>query len=113
MTHSPKQTGWTPGPISRGYTDDLRIEFERGSGSYIALLDKNGRPVALVPGRYVPGVIDPEMDANALLYAAAPELYEALANLLDAVEDANNNDDDVIVAANAALRAARPTQEGA
>jgi hypothetical protein len=72
---------WTKGPISRefDYLDECRVEFEDG-GNYITL-STQGRelPVAFVIG--TPGCRwdnDPEQEANANLYAAAPTMAEAL-----------------------------------
>lgn len=118
MTHSPKQTAWTPGPWAVHPHRALVVPLDHAhrpiGGSDDAAFDlaTYAQEICALhwPDR---NRLEQEVKANAHLIAAAPELYEALANLLDAVEDANNADDDVIVAANAALRAARPTQEGA
>lgn len=75
---SQKQGGWTPGPLRRGYTDKMYLEINGPGGSYITLLDKWQRPIAFVPGDYIPGEIDPVMEANANLFAAASDLYGAL-----------------------------------
>lgn len=99
MTHSPKQTPWTPGPWTK-----VRGELVGSNGAKVV---EYGSGVAIMCGGP-----DHESVANAAIRNAAPELYEALANLLDAVEDSNNADDDVIVAANAALSKARPSNRG-
>jgi hypothetical protein len=80
---------WTKGPVSRGfdYFEECRVEFE-GSGHYITISTPGRKlPVAFVigtPGRHYSD--DPEQEANANLYAAAPTMAEALEALLDAAE---------------------------
>jgi hypothetical protein len=71
--------GHTAG-LRRGYADNLRVEWERrGKSGYssIALLNRKGWPVAVLLGDYIPGEIDPDMEAAANLFCAAPDLLEA------------------------------------
>lgn len=72
--------------LHRGYADNLTLDWDRpGKGGYssIALLNANGDPVAVVLGDYIPGRLDADMDAAATLFAAAPDLLEALTGACD------------------------------
>lgn len=114
MTDSKKP--WTEGPITRGYDDSLRVDWDNGKGgfSHVTLLDATGRPIAILLGDYVPGEIDAEMDANATLYAAAPDMAEALAALLQHrhEEDPHYSLEQVEARARAALSKAGATATG-
>ena len=66
------EPAWTPGPWSRGYADE---NDQRYVGA------ENGRLVCVCAHEGVGGLI-PEMEANARLIAAAPELYAVAETVL-------------------------------
>ena len=65
----------TPGPWKVSPTDDTVV------------IDATGAEVAAIDGDYNDPDTWPQMEANARLIAAAPDLLDALQNLLDEAED--------------------------
>lgn len=79
------ETTFTPGPWSIVDRPDLAFRFGTDDGWEIIVEvgnDKQRRGVAICPG----------LQANAHLIAAAPTLYEALAECLDIIKDADGGD---------------------
>lgn len=114
MTDQPK---WTPGPWSlniRASTGDVNgelvaeIEPTNSPGGY------RGDITRLQSACHIDGIGHEELTANALLIAAAPDLYEALRPFADIGISENPDyqpmirlDRDAILAARAALAKAR------
>lgn len=75
---SEKQTKWTPGPWGIGTSADhmpavtVPVHRSEGSGFVVAHINRLPRM----------GSVHGDMDANARLIAAAPDLYEALVQMV-------------------------------
>lgn len=123
MTHSPKQTPWTPGPWEY-YPANNYAGFAIAPLGTLPTLAAVERPkgcsnIINVTAFNFPG----ETEANARLMAAAPELYDtadAVMPILAMIEEGFWDDCPFplvqkrrIAALRAALSKARPTQEGA
>ena len=70
MTTTPSGEGWTKGPY----------RVSRGAGGEPFSIESEARTIALVK------TCGKNTDANARLIAAAPDLYAALAELLDGID---------------------------
>lgn len=79
----------TPGPWRQSLTDDTRI------------IDSSGCEVASVAGDYQHDYA--RMEANARLIAAAPELLEALAGMVDSYELEASPINPALISARAAI----------
>ena len=72
----------TPGPWRSANSDDWNVSCDlHGTSSYVAIGQANGKPVCFAvahsPSLFDTASSDAELDANARLIAAAPELLEA------------------------------------
>lgn len=98
MTSATKSGTHTPGPWRKQWT----IENKRTRiGRWFFVSEAEGMPVVNLRGRYNFSKVPDQIEANARLIAAAPELLEALEVIYAAAEswhqDTGHEDDDPII----------------